>query len=110
VAPADLGSPEDLQKLLDQMLQQFRDEQKLKLDEYRKSRKEGQRGSAASEKIQIQEQIRSRVKDPAAIREQFREQIRERLNELNRRFPNRKDVLDAAREQVREQRERAKGE
>ncbi len=91
------------------MLTEFREQQKVQLDEYRKVAQQARDASAEKREV-LREQLRQMLADQRAEREKLREQIRERLQELTTELPERREVLDAAREAARDQKERAKGE
>lgn len=91
------------------MLTEFREQQKAKLEEYRKLAKQTRDTSAAKREV-LREQLRQLLSDQRAERERLRDQIRDRLQELTAELPERREVLEAAKEAAKDQKERARGD
>ena len=105
VQPAGNGSSAEVR----QMLKDFREQQKARLDEYRRVAAQA-RDAGAEKREQLREQLRRMLEEQKEERALLREQIRERVQDLTKALPSRKDVIAAAKEKAREKQDRARGE
>ena len=105
IRPAGNGSSAEVQR----MVKEFREQQKTRLDEYRRVAAQA-RDAGAEKRQQLREQLRQMLEEQKAERERLREQIRERVQELTTSLPSRKEVIEAAKEKAREKQDRGRGE
>lgn len=103
------GLPPEVREQIKQLIQQFREEQKEAIEEWRKLARE-MREATKEQREQLREQLRQILEEQKEKREQLREQIRERLEQLARELPNRREVIEAAKEQLRSQKKHGRGE
>jgi hypothetical protein len=107
--PAKPALPSEIQGLIDR----FQAEQKARVLEYKQLAREAQ-GAAIENRAQLRAQLRDQLRqmlaDQSEKREQLREQLRERLDQLIRDVPDRRALIDAAREQLREQKKHSRSE
>jgi hypothetical protein len=105
IQPAGNGSSAEVRE----MVKEFRDQQKARLEEYRRLAAQA-RDATAEKRQQLRQQLRQMLEEQKAERDQLREQVRERLQELTTSLPSRKEVIEAAKEQAREKQDRGRGE
>ena len=91
------------------LIQKFRDEQKAALEQWRNRERE-MREATKEQREQLRDQLRQLLDEQKGKREQLREQIRERLEQLAKDLPNRKEIIEAAKEQLRAMKKHGRGE
>jgi len=91
------------------MVQDFREQQKVRLDEYRRLAAQA-RDAGAEKREQLRAQLRQMLEEQKQERDRLREQIRERLHELTATLPSRQEVIEAAKEKARGRQDRGRGE
>ena len=92
----------DLGATIRERLQSFEQLRKAYLERQR-TLTQKLRGASEDERDMIRQQLRETRQQWLDQARQLREQARERLQELKERLPNHGEILDAAREQAREQ-------